>query len=105
MIRRAASWARRHKGAIGYLILAGAVALARTLVIQLANTNRTVLCALEADIERRRDRAVLYLEQHPLGVIQPSTGEVIITAAELQRTIASQTSTLQALERGGLHCG
>lgn len=104
MTRRAVSWLRRHKTAIAFAVLALGVIVSMARLELYANTNRDVLCALEADIERRRDAAQTYLDEHPRGVVSPKTNAIIISAAELQRSIDSQTSTLAALDRGGLHC-
>jgi hypothetical protein len=102
----------RHKIAIAFAALAIGLGWALLQIgrqadrnAEQARTNHAVLCALQADIMRRRDTSVEYLEEHPRGVVSPVTRAVIITPAELQRGIDSQTSTLEALERGGLHCG
>lgn len=68
-------------------------------VKDLAENNQATLCALRGDIERRRDDTVDYLKTHPRGVVSPVTHAVIITPAELQRSIDGQTSTLVALDR------
>lgn len=68
-------------------------------VKDLTENNHATLCTFYADIERRRDAAQEYLEDNPRGIVNRSTGEVIVSAVELQRGIDAQTETLVALDK------
>lgn len=63
----------------------------------LASESHSALCAFKRDIEQRRDRSVEYLEEHPRGLVS-SSGEVILSRLEIQRSIDAQNSTLAALD-------
>lgn len=83
------------------MFLAFVVLLLSATTTYQINENRqakAAVCALRNDVQIRRDRTVAYLEEHPKGIVSPKTGAVIITAAELQRSIDGQTSTLAALD-------
>jgi hypothetical protein len=54
------------------------------------NNNRGSLCALKADIQRRHDAGVMFLEDHPNGI--PG-----IPAAALKQSITNQKASLHAL--------
>lgn len=94
----------RNQTKIGYLILTFGVFLcfvlqynhSRNLKV-VANETHASLCAFKTDLETRRKDTQEYLNAHPLGVVSPVTDAVIIPAAQLQRTIATQTATLEAL--------
>jgi hypothetical protein len=114
-MRRGAEWlwceVLVHKALLGFVALALGLAWALYEIEEQADRNaakakinRATLCALHHDIERRRDDTAAFLERDPRGIVSPKTGAIIITAAELQRSIDSQTSTLRALRRGGLRC-
>lgn len=68
-------------------------------VKRLAENNQATLCTFRSNIEGRRSEGMAYLRKHPHGVVNPKTGDIIITAAELQRSIAAQTATLAALDQ------
>ena len=58
------------------------------------------LCALRKDLASRNADGVQYLKDHPSGLT--AHGEVVITAAQIQRSLNSQEATLRALS--GLDC-
>jgi hypothetical protein len=66
-----------------------------------ANANTTALCALRRDIKLRRDGAVTYLADHPDGLTD-KYGNVLISKAQLAKSIHDQTATLNSLV--GLNC-
>jgi hypothetical protein len=68
---------------------------------QNAQANTTALCALRRDIRLRRDGAVTYLADHPDGLTD-KYGNVLISKAQLAKSIRDQTATLSALV--GLNC-
>ena len=61
-----------------------------------ANANTTALCALRRDIRLRRDGSVRYLADHPDGLTD-KYGTVLISKAQLEKSIRDQTATLNAL--------
>lgn len=62
------------------------------------------ICALRSDLQARRDAAVKFIKEHPGGLVSERTGEVLITRAQLDSSVAAQDATLNALGRGGLQC-
>lgn len=66
-----------------------------------AQANTDALCALRTDIRVRHDRASEYLRTHPEGLTD-RYGNVLISAAQLTKSIRDQESTLSALH--GLDC-
>jgi hypothetical protein len=61
-----------------------------TVFYTIATNNRDALCALKADIQRRHDAGVMFLEDHPNGI--PG-----IPAAALKQSITNQKASLHAL--------
>lgn len=68
-------------------------------VKNITENNQATLCAFRNNIQERRDSTVKYLEDHPRGVVSPKTGAIIISAAELQRSVDAQTTTLDAIDK------
>jgi len=66
-----------------------------------ATETHAALCALKADVQRRYDSSVEYLEKHPQGLVS-SSGDLILSATEIRRSQVAQKSTLDAL--GTLSC-
>ena len=58
---------------------------------RVALETNSALCALKADIQRRYDNGVSFLERNPQGI--PG-----LSAAEIGRSLESQRSTLTALD-------
>lgn len=97
---RLTEWnARRYFVTIGLLVvLIGAVWWNQNRGLKaVARETHGALCALQNDIQLRRDASVEYLEENPRGVVSPVTGAVIISAAQIRQGIANQESTLKAL--------
>ena len=62
----------------------------RTELAEAVQTINSSLCTFVADLQRRHDDGVQFLEDHPNGI----SG---ITADDIRRSIDAQTSTLNAL--------
>jgi hypothetical protein len=67
---------------------------------EVATETHGALCALKHDQQSRHDAGVEYLHDHPRGVI--AHGEVVISAAQIQKSLDGQESTIAALR--GLDC-
>lgn len=103
---------RLEQVAINLLVLLVAVGIAsfgyvlydaeRDARIEQHDTALVALCAFKSDLRGRRDRTAEYLREHPRGIVSPKSNDIIISAAELQRGIDAQNSTLAAL--GPLDC-
>lgn len=63
-----------------------------------AEVTMQALCSLKIDIRRRRNVALEFLKEHPQGLTSKVTGEVLISAQQLQQGISNQNSTLEALK-------
>ena len=75
------------------LFVAAGVLRARDVraIERVAVETNFALCALKADIQRRYDNGVDFLERNPQGI--PG-----LSATEIGRSLESQRSTLEALE-------
>ena len=67
---------------------------------QVALETHGALCAFKIDLTHRYDDGVKYLEDHGSGLT--AHGEVLITAAQIKRSLDSQKATLTSL--AGLDC-
>lgn len=73
-------------------------------VEDIALTTHSALCAFRVDLQNRHDAGVVFLKQHPFGLVSGRTGEVLITSGQLQSSLDSQQAALDALAKGGLNC-
>lgn len=65
-----------------------------------ATETHGALCAYKGDLTRRYGDGVKYLKDHPDGLV--AHGEVLITAAQIKRSLDAQEATLKSLR--GLDC-
>lgn len=62
---------------------------------EVATETHGALCAYKADLNNRHSTGEQYLKDHQNGVV--SHGEVLITAAQIKQSLASQASALDSL--------
>lgn len=78
------------------------VAAAIKLSYDASQENHRVICAQKAFLTHQRDTSIAYLREHPDGVVSRRTGEVLITATEIQDGIDQDSLQLKALR--GVEC-
>lgn len=72
--------------------------LATAYGLQLGRQAHTGLCGIKANTQAAYDESVKYLKTHPDGLVSQKTGEVLISAAQIQATLDRQAATLVALK-------
>jgi len=94
------------KGVVFFLCVV-VVLLSGMVTYQLQNGRQAhaAICAMETDIQIRRDQSVAFLKEHPSGIVSPVTHAIIITHEQIQQGIDNQNSLLSAMKHSGLNCG